>query len=262
MIEKNNSEVNENRFSFVISANDNIVIERGFDIENVKERSLNSTRIMTAVEKCVDILKSDLVAKTNIYNWYTAPQVFPNKEKMLEWAKNPTFELEVPSFVVLDDSDEVFNWNGSEMVPYNKYFNKTDYAKPVNNDNPCVLKFSFIDKKNGKVLGSLAWDGTVYPKFVRNNIDATNSKNKFEGEGIFAPVEAFVTNVFIASQPNLVPRFQKILSIACSYYCPDNTIDYAGRSYRIDIARQQEEYDRKIEASCRKKTEEYFSNEF
>ena len=258
MVEKPNFE-EASRFSYVLSTNGHIICKRDIIINNFKEYSLGSVQLSEAVESCVDLIKKDLVEKSNIYLWYTSPQVFKNKEEMEKWAACPAFSLEVPSFVVLDDSEETFLWNGERMEPYKVPFNKGDYAKSSEEQQPCILKFAFLD--NGREVSSLSWDGSVYPKFIRTNIDIQNTKNKFAAEGVYAPVESFITDRFIKTQKDLFPELTRILRSACSrdnvkYY---STIEMGGKTYDINITGQQDAYYKKAEADCRKKTKAYFN---
>ena len=245
---------NEQRFSFVLSVNDYIICRRNFWINNFKERSLGSVQLADAVEHCVDKIKNDLKAKTNVYLMYTAPQVFKSKEQMDKWVKHPTFKLDVPSFAVISNSDDTYLWTGSEMKLYDKPFNKSEYAQPANNDVPWVLKFAFLD--GGKEVSSLSWDGNVYPKFVRTNIDLQNSKNKYKNSEVYAPMEEFLLDIFIKTQPDLIPEIIKIISTACSNNNVseyETYLNYGGRKYPVDIDRQNEMYAKRLDIEYRKK---------
>jgi hypothetical protein len=222
------------RFEFVLSVNGNIICQRNFAINNFQEKSLGSVHLTDAVMACVDMIDRDLREKTDIYNYLTAPQVFNDEAEMNWWIKNQPFKLDVPSFVVLRDSEKVYVWNGTGMDPYNKPFNCNDYAGE-RNDTPCVLKFAFLD--NGEEVRSVQWDGNKYPKFVRTNIDIINQKNKYEGEGIYAPFEAFIINAFNKDRRDLTPSIKWKLSFACSgetvrYF---SRIHYGDREYDLNL---------------------------
>ena len=234
MAEKTFEPLKEERFGFIFTINDNIVCKRFFGINNFQERSLGSVHLADAVAACVDMINNDLKEKTNIYNALTAPQVFQNHEEMNKWVENPSFELEVPSFVVLRDTDEVFLWNGERMHPYAKPFNRADYVGEQDNQ-PCVLKFAFLD--NGEEVRSLAWDGSQYPRFVRNNIDISNSRNKYEQEGNFSPYEAFIINQFNKDRQDLIPVIKRRLNYACNgenvrYF---SKLHYGDKEYDINL---------------------------
>lgn len=247
------------RFDFVLSVNGNIIVKRNFKINDFNERSLGSTHVKDAIEQCVALIQDDLKSKSNIYLHYTAPQVFATKDEMNRWVANPTFKLENPSYVILRDSEDVYVWNGEEMLPYDKPFNRNDYVEEPT--APCVLKFAFFE--NGNEVQSLSWDGNVYPKFVRSNIDISNSNNKYKNDKAYAPMEAFLLDVFIASQKDLIPVIIRKISYACS--AKNNGIyhsieEYAGQKYDFNIYQANENYERKVEAQYRRKTEEYFKS--
>ena len=235
MAEKTYDSPVKERFEFVLSINGNIICQRYFGINNFQERSLGSVNLSEAVRACMALMDRDLKEKTDIYNYYTAPQVFKDKAEMEWWVKNQPFKLDVPGFAVLRDTEEVFTWNGTEMQPYNKPFNTADYVGNTDEEAPCVLKFAFLD--NGEEVRSISWDGNKYPKFVRTNIDISNSKNKFEADGVYAPYEAFIINQFNNCRRDLIPEIKRKLIWACSgenlrYF---SRVRYGDKEYDLNL---------------------------
>lgn len=269
MVENKNLEENQirvERFEFVLTVNDNIVCQRYFRIGGFRERSLGSLQLTEAVEKCVDIINEDLVEKSDIFNWYMAPQVFQNKEEMDTWVANHRekgdYNLEVPSFAVLRDTKEIFNWNGSEFLPWGAKFDTSDFDG-TDPEQPCILKFSFLENKNE--VRSVSWDiSNICPRFVRSNIDLSNSKNKYEVDGVTkAPIESFLIKRYMKSRTSIIPKILNALSTACSYDDASeyvSYVDYGGRKYDLDIAGAEAKYIKKVEAQYRQKTAEYFRN--
>lgn len=250
---ENNSK--KERFEFIFSVNGNIICQRYFWINNFREKSIGSTRLIDAIEECKGLIDADLKSKTNIYLSYTAPQVFTNHEEMDAWLAKNGKNLEHPSFIVLRDTDETFSWDGETVKPYGKQFNRADYIETPS--TPSVFKFAFLD--NGREVHSISWDGNVYPKFVRMNIDLSNSHNKYEADGIYAPMEAFLMNIFINTKSDLIPALVKKIYTACSEDGEyENTLDWGGKKYPLSIYKANRDYVRSVEASCRKKTEKYF----
>ena len=261
-----NSQIRTERFEFVLTVNGNIVCQRYFRIGGFKERSLGSVQLTDAIDNCVSIINEDLKEKSNIYNWYMAPQVFQNREEMGAWVErhrgDERIKLEVPSFVILRDSDEVFSWNGVEMKPWEGYFDKADFDGKYP-EQPCILKFSFLENKNE--VRSFTWDIAKFcPRFVRANIDLSNSKNKYEVDGVTkAPVESFLMKRFMKSMTNIIPKILNIISSACSYEDTSEYttyIDYGGCKYDLNIAGAEAKYIKSVEAQYRAKTAEYFRN--
>ena len=269
MVENKNLEDNQirvERFEFVLTVNENIVCQRYFRIGGFRERSLGSLQLTEAVEKCVDIINKDLIEKSNIFNWYMAPQVFKNREEMDAWIekhKEDRFKLEVPCFAVLRDTKEIFNWNGNEMLSWTNKFDTSDFDG-TSPEQPCILKFSFLENKNE--VRSMSWDiSNICPRFVRSNIDLSNSKNKYEVDGVTkAPIESFLIKKYMKSMTSIIPKILNALSTACSYDDVSEYttyVDYGGRKYDLDIANTEEKYIKKVEAEYRQKTNAYFRNQ-
>ena len=262
---ENANEVRSERFEFVLTVNGYIVCQRYFRIGGFKERSLGSVQLTDAVEHCVDLINKDLAEKTNIYNWYMAPQVFQNREEMNAWVEKShngsTFDIPNPCFFLVKDSGEVFNWDGNDALPYNGQIDFADYLNDSSN-TPCILKFAFLDNK--KEIRSISWDILkTCPRFVRNNIDLSNSKNKYKAEGVFAPIEEFLIDRYITSMSSIIPKILGTLSSACS---SDDASEYAtyvsygSKKYDLDIAGAQAKYIKRVAAEYRTRTAEYFRN--
>ena len=212
MVEKTMEDPRKERFEFVFSVNGNIICQRYFRINGFNERSSGSVQLTEALWDCQRAIHNDLVEKTKIFLDLTSPQIFENREEMEKWVKEQPFKLDVPYFVILRNEDATFVWNGEEMKPYNKPFNRWDYVGEKN-PSPSVFKLAFID--NGEEIRSVSWDGNVYPKFIRTNIDISNSKNKYEAEGNFSPYEAMIVNEFIKYREDIIPYIMKTLTSAC-----------------------------------------------
>ena len=246
MAEKTNFD-EQARFAFVFSVNGYIICRRDFWINGFKERSLGSVQLIEAMDKCVEMINDDLKEKTNIYLHYTAPQVFKDKEELDRWVESGSNNLPVPSFILVSNTDDTYVWGNNGLQPYNKPFNRNEYCLPLNTEDECLFKLSFLDRE--KEIRSVSWDGSAYRKFVRSNIDLSNSKNKYEAEGVYAPIEAFVVNAFISSRKNLIPEIMKTISAACSLNSVseyDYVLDYGKRKYAVNIDEYNERLFKKL----------------
>lgn len=261
------SAAKKERFEFVLTINGNIVCQRYFRINGFNNESLRSFELVETIDKCVSLIDRDLKAKSHIYHECAAPQVFDTIDDMNRWVENPRerkFTIKVPSFVVTRDGDDTFVWNGVGMEKYDKYFNKADFLQP--SDGECVLKFAFLD--SGHEVCSKVWDGTVYPRFVRTNIDLSNSKNKYEGGDLFAPFESGLIKMFNESQTDLIPIIVKEICNCCSskdeYVTSDtyNTVvngKVTGtKKYNFDIWLQNYKFYKRLERAYKQKTDKYF----
>lgn len=256
-----NSQLKKERFEFVLTTNGFIICQRYFHINRFKQESIGSNELRAAVQDCVKIIQDDLAAKSRIYSWYTEPQHFKDNEQFVKWLKKPTFRLESPSFILIDDTNESFVWSGTHAERYDKpVMAKND------DDAPCVLKFTFLD--NGEEISSYSWDAKVYPKFVRTNIDLSNSSNRYANDAIHAPMEEFLMERFIASQENLIPTIIRTLCCACSFsdaqdYSYELTINtgagtYAEYGYPASFVGSYRNMVRQLERTNREKTKKYF----
>lgn len=256
MAENNNqteNQIKKERFEFVFTVNGNIICQRYFRINGFKKKSLCSEELVEAFDRCVTLIKNDLSNKSRVFLWYTAPRVYNNKEEM----DNSYYgDLPVPSYIILRDSDDMFVWDGEKAKPYNGYFNKSDYIEGISDDAPCTLKLAFLD--SGKEVISEVWDGNVYPRFVRTNIDLSNSKNKYEYGENYAPFEATLINAMIAGQRDLIPQIVKELCVCCSR---DNNyttkVTYGDKEYNLNLDEEWNNYVSQLGSKLKKKTEKY-----
>lgn len=205
-------EIRRERFEFVLTINDFIVCQRYFKIANLKNLALHSVELHETLDYCVGLIQADLRNKTNLYNHYTAPQVFKNREEFDVWVANPNHDLRNPTFVVFKDTEETFVYSDRTLKLFDKRFNTGDYVATREGETQCDLKFTFLD--NGKIIYSKAWDGNVYPRFIRNNIDLSNSKNRYNDDG--KQFESSLIKILIKDRNDLVPQIINEICEACS----------------------------------------------
>lgn len=244
------------RFEFVLTINDNIICQRYFHINGFKPKSLYSQELKEVFNYCVSLIKRDLRNKSYVFLKMTAPQIFDSKEQMEEWIKCPKWAIDVPSFIALRDSDDVYVWDGEKVELYDRFFNRSEYLvsdeeKNVKNE----LKLTFLD--NGKEIISQVWDGNVYPRFVRNNIDLSNQKNRYDGNSTY---ESLLIKAMIEGQKDLIPQIAKELCVCCS--CDESygyitRVNYGEKTYGLSSNSDWTKYINSLESFYRKKTESY-----
>ena len=227
-------------YSFELRINDNIVCQRYFKINGFRETSLVSSELTDTLLYCAKLIKDDLRSKSNLYYEYTAPQIFKDESQMREWEwwnarrnmtleeisrelgsdvtdRKFTFSIEPCSYVILEDEDKTFFWNGTEMELYNKYFDRNEYLPSTlrtANDNQCTLKLAFL--VNDVEICSTIWDGNDYPRFIRTNIDLSNSKNKYKTGDKFSPFEAAMVDIMNEQHSDLIPVIVREFCLTCS----------------------------------------------
>lgn len=135
------------RFQFVYSVNDNIICQRYFRINGFNLESLNSLELKDALDDCVRALKNDLQAKSRVYMWYTT--VTPVQLTGFKGDVEPEYLTYPKESMAQQQEDEL-------LQPYE-------------------VMFSFKFMMDNKTVYEYIWDGTRYPKYVRNSVDITNS---------------------------------------------------------------------------------------
>lgn len=182
MSEKQTPQIRVERFEFLLTVNDNIICQRYFKINDFNEYALGSLELKDALDYCVSLIDNDLKSKSRVYIHHMAPNIFNSKEEMYEWAKHPNHTYNVrfgESFFVKGDEQEYW-WDSENQVVKESQTKTNDgeFINPINETDPVVFKFTFLD--NGREVYSKTWDGTCYPKFVRNSVDLSNKKGKVE----------------------------------------------------------------------------------
>lgn len=148
--EKKNTNISyKERFQFVLSVNDNIICQRYFKINGFNKESICSLDLKDTLDEAVDMIKDDLKDKSITYTYYTTPAT---RVKLTGFnsSKIPATYLEVEPSTGEED------FNDPMLEPYEVTF-----------------KFDFM--VDDKIVYSRIWDGSQYPKYVRNGVDITNS---------------------------------------------------------------------------------------
>ena len=157
---------------------------------------------------------------------------------------------------------ECFNTTvyGKPCEPFEARFNRNDYFEN-DDEQPVKLKLSFLD--NGREVCSTEWSANIYPKFVRNNIDLSNSKNKYKNPEQFSIIEATLIDIMIANRQELIPLIVREICQACSFENADDyatTLKYGNKTYNLNIYKENSKYFRSLENAYRAKTNRYFKS--
>lgn len=139
------------RFQFQLAVNNNIICQRYFKINKFNERSVSSKELMDCIDDVVCLIKKELYEKSKSFLWLTASRTkltgFVNEDG---YAEMPV-EYVVPVNKALED-ERIEEWE-------------------------CVFKFKFLVDE--RVVVEQIWDGSSYPKFIRNSVDLTNGKSAY-----------------------------------------------------------------------------------
>ena len=177
---KEKNEVNEKkldnflykeRFQFEVRVNDYIICQRYFKINNFNPAKLNSKEFAMIMDGyrgagqekyeyfgekngIVQLIQRDLESKSRKYLW----SMQDTKTKLTGFAKdndgNPLLE---PTYVETPPKE----WDENEFI---KPWETTFMFRFLIDENPVYVRI---------------WDGSQYPKFIRNSVDLTNSKTNY-----------------------------------------------------------------------------------
>ena len=142
------------RFQFHLKVNDNIICQRYFKINRYNSDSVCSYELYETLDDCVRMIKDDLESKSRVYLWNNCG----GKTKLTGFAKDENgMPINEPVYVDIPAKE----WDEDEFV------------------NPWDVTFRFTFLVDDNVVYERIWDGSQYPKYVRNSVDITNSKSPY-----------------------------------------------------------------------------------
>ena len=256
-------EVISTPYEFVLKINDYIVCQRYFSVTNFNTAALSSAELTNAVRNCAEMIKGDLKRKSRLYSWAASPLVFNNDDEAEAWLNSEESSRTPQGKLVLiknaEGTVDTYVLGKNTLEPYNSYFNYNEFAvnegKNVNN-----IEFGFYYR--GRKIVTVGWDGNAYPKFVRTNIDLSNSKNKYKSEngGVYT-YEAFIIEYLSKDGKDLIPDIiQELTSVLSSEHVGEYTRSekYGDVEYSFNVKGLNSKLYKDVEDSLRKKTNAYF----
>ena len=205
------------RHQFVLSANGNIICQRYFKVNGFNPKSLNSEELYYTIRDIVHMIKDDLKSKSRIYTAITMGKStkltgFYNGEKLSNSDAALVFQDDVRGEVAL-----------SNGIVLNKTYIDYDVEEEVD-DSPFTLKFSYLF--DDKAVYEEVWDGTVYPKYVRNCIDLSNSNASYKNvDPMRMTFSQQMTKSLNSGRPDLIYNIIKLFCDTLS-----NDVDDDGNS--------------------------------
>lgn len=205
------------RHQFVLSANGNIICQRYFKVNGFNPKSLNSEELYYTIRDIVHMIKDDLKSKSRIYTAITMGKStkltgFYNGEKISNHDAALVFQDDVRGEVAL-----------SNGIVLNKTYIDYDVEEEVD-DSPFTLKFSYLF--DDKAVYEEVWDGTVYPKYVRNCIDLSNSNASYKNvDPMRMTFSQQMTKSLNSGRPDLIYNIIKLFCDTLS-----NDVDDDGNS--------------------------------
>ena len=213
------------RFEFVLTTGGNIICQRYFRINAFNPRSLQSYELTSALRSCANVIDNDLKDKTAIYLERYAPKTFDSVEEMDKFVadeRNRNRFTIGEGLVVRNNSITDYFYAGEgKWKPLGYKFDDGEMTDGDAEANKATYKFTF--KVDGKEAASVQWDG-YYPKFVRDKIDLSNKRGKFDEEDIDRlSFEQYLLYKMAEGRSDLVYGLIKTICNACSF---QNNNDY------------------------------------
>lgn len=207
------------RFEFELTVGNNIICQRYFRINNFNPTSLRSYELTDAIRRCVAVIDRDLKDKTQTYLEMYAPKIFSTIKEMEDYINNPLNSDRLTpgeGLVVRGNTktDYVYTRKGIAQELGYKFDDGELTEVPVE-DNKTTYKFAF--KVDGREVCTMVWDG-YYPKFVRDKIDLSNKRGKFEGDDVTRlSFEQYLLYKMVQGKNDLVYGLIMDICQACSF---------------------------------------------
>lgn len=226
----NKKEYKAERFQFILSVNDNIICQRYFKINWFNPDSLYSKEL----KEVIDIIVNGFMG-----------------------GEHPGFDPGVINGDLVSKS-RVYMW-----YTYDENYVEPEYTKPLDEQWSTTFKFAFlVDEKE---VISRVWDGTVYPKAVRDCVDIVNKKTKFEGLDGKMNFETSLARRMVIDKPDLSYIIINLICDVCSSTFSKNYdytlgLKYGNKYYHMDNNKAYDKYVNSVAKSVEEKTKKYFEN--
>lgn len=215
------------RFEFKLTVGDNIICQRYFKIFNFNPKSVASEEICDTMRYLANMIDDDLKDKTAVYMEMMCPQIFNDEDEMYRFFANPVNASRMRGgngIVVKNVEDHDFAWKhevdsdgnvvGGSVMPLTFKFDDGEFSSPLTSEDYVEYKLSFLD--NGEEVCSTVWTG-VYPRYVRNSIDLTNKRGRFEKVDAYTlGFDAFMSYKIFGGRPDYVYKIIKEIQSTCS----------------------------------------------
>lgn len=231
-----NNEAFKERFQFLLWINDDIVCQRYFKCYGYNAYSIESIDFKEECDDIVGMIQDDLVSKSRVYSWYTKDD--PLKMKGFSKDVDSLDRDDISVLINPSISGDVILSNGEvvrkEYCDYSDEIENWYVDKRVPEPYEVTFKFQVIIDEN--VVYERIWDGGVYPKYVRSNVDLSNSSSAYEGKD---PVSLHFTlalqRAMTVDKVDLIYHIIKRLCKVMTYRYDDNAytkkVKYGDREY-------------------------------
>lgn len=113
----------------------------------------------------------------------------------------------------LKSKSRVYTWYN-----YDENYVTPEFSNPTPNEVQTMFKFTLYD--NGRTIITKGWSGDEYPFSVRNSVDLTNRKYKFDNRGIEMDFVKQIAQKAAAGKADLTGIIMRHISSTCASYKP------------------------------------------
>ena len=234
-IRKNEVRDFKDRFEFKLTVGDIIICQRYFKINNFNPLAFSSTELADAMRYLAHMIDTDLKDKSQVYLDIMAPRIFNTENEMYDYFSNPKNFNDIRGghgIVVKENLEHDYAWKdirdasgnvvGGKPMPLTFKFDDGEFGRALTDDDYVEYKLAFID--NGKDLDnpkpkevvSIVWTG-VYPKYVRNSIDLSNKRGRFENVDVMTlGFDQYLIYKIFNGRQDLIYKIIKEIQITCS----------------------------------------------
>ena len=168
-----NNDAYKERFQFLLWINDNIICQRYFKVNGYNSDSLVSEELFNTLEECVQMIQDDLKSKSVLY------QSIIGTPTKLNGFVNSVSSFNDACTICSSSVEGQVELEDGRIIEKEYYrYNEEDFDDAYSDNeklDPYEITFKFVFKVDDKSVYERIWDGTVYPKQVRNSVDLSNS---------------------------------------------------------------------------------------
>lgn len=223
------------KYEFRLTIGGNIICQRYFKINNFNSLSLRSYELADTVRSCAERIDHDLKEKTQIYLERCAPQVFDTVEQMNDFFLNEDNKKRMRSGfgIIVKNSPVDYFWGKDDSpVALTAKIDENELVRELTDADRTEYKFAFYIY--GREICSTVWEGQ-YPRYIRQAIDLSNKRGRYEGEDISRlSFDQYLNYKLVEGRDDLVYGLIKELCATCSeadnsYYTTRDT--YGDKTY-------------------------------
>ena len=114
----------------------------------------------------------------------------------------------------LKSKSRVYTWYN-----FDENYDSPEFSTPLPKEQQVSFKFKILENESGKTIIEKMWSGDEYPFSVRNSVDLTNKKFKYDNvKNIEMDFNKLIAQKAAADRPDLTTIIIRHISSTCSSY--------------------------------------------